>query len=84
MREGEAKILWGKLVRLNALACTTAAFQQPLGAIRADAEGRAALAGCVEEGAAVARAEGAEIEAARVHGELDRFTTTSRRRCSAT
>lgn len=69
---GEAQALWGKLVRLNALACTTAAYDLPLGAIREDPELRAALDGCVAEGAAVARAEGAEIDPARVHDELDR------------
>jgi 2-dehydropantoate 2-reductase len=71
VRDGEARILWGKLVRLNALALTTTAFDAPLGAIRSDPERRAALDGCVEEGAAVARAEGAELDPARVRGELD-------------
>jgi len=69
---GEAQALWGKLVRLSALALATAAHDLPLGAIRADPELRAELAGCVEEAAAVARAEGARIDAATVHGELDR------------
>jgi len=68
--ESEAEILWRKLVRLNALACTTAAFAAPLGEIRARAEWRAALTGAVEEGAAVAQAEGAPIEAAAVLDEL--------------
>jgi 2-dehydropantoate 2-reductase len=87
VREGEAQILWGKLVRLNALACTTAAYQLPLGPIREDPERRAALAGCVEEGAAVARAEGAGIEAARVHDELAQvhpdFTSSMQRDVAA-
>jgi 2-dehydropantoate 2-reductase len=68
--DSEAEVLWRKLVRLNALACTTAAFGAPLGEIRARAEWRAALTGAVEEGAAVARAEGAPIEAAAVLEEL--------------
>jgi 2-dehydropantoate 2-reductase len=68
--EGEAQILWSKLVRLTALACTTAAYDVPLGAIREDVERRAAFEACVEEGAAVARAEGAEIDAAAVLAEL--------------
>jgi 2-dehydropantoate 2-reductase len=63
VREGEAQILWGKLVRLNALACTTTAYDAPFGEIRDDPERRAALAACVEEGVAVARAEGAELDA---------------------
>ena len=70
--EGEAQALWGKLVRLNALACATAAYDLPLGAIRDDPAKAAALAACVEEAAAVARAEGAEIDAARVHVEIER------------
>src|SRR5919206_389771 len=58
----EAQVLWGKLVRLNALACTTAAADRPLGFIRSDPEWRAALEACVSEGAAAAAAEGARIE----------------------
>ena len=67
----EAQILWAKLVRLNALACTTSATDQPIGFIRADPEWRAALEGCLAEGAAVARAEGAELDAATPLAELE-------------
>ena len=87
VREGEARILWGKLVRLNALACTTAAYDATFGAIRADPERRAALEGCVREGAAVARAEGAEIDPAVVFGEFeaihDGFGTSMQRDVAA-
>ncbi|HEX2397961.1 MAG TPA: 2-dehydropantoate 2-reductase [Solirubrobacteraceae bacterium] len=69
--ESEAQVLWGKLVRLNALACTTAAADRPLGFIRSDPEWSAALAACVSEGAVVARVEGARIETATVLGELE-------------
>lgn len=69
--ESEAQVLWSKLCRLNALACTTAASGLPLGAIREDAGWRAALEGCVEETTAVARAQGARMEAAPVLAELD-------------
>jgi 2-dehydropantoate 2-reductase len=69
--ESEAQVLWGKLVRLNALACTTAAADRPLGFIRSDPEWSAALAACVSEAAAVARAEGADVEPATVMGELE-------------
>jgi len=68
--DSEAQVLWGKLVRLNALACTTSAVDRQLGFIRADPEWRAALEGCIAEGVAVARAEGARIEAQTVIGEL--------------
>ena len=59
-----------KRVRLNALACTTTAHDAPLGEIRSRADWRAELLGAVEEGAAVARAEGAPIEPGEVLGEL--------------
>jgi 2-dehydropantoate 2-reductase len=67
----EAQVLWTKLVRLNALACTTSAYDLPLGPIRTTPELRADLEGCLEEGAAVARAEGADVDAAAVLGELE-------------
>ena len=69
--DSEAQVLWGKLVRLNALACTTSAFDLLLGPIRTTPELRAELVGAVREGAAVARAEGAEVPEAEVLGELD-------------
>jgi 2-dehydropantoate 2-reductase len=67
----EAQILWSKLVRLNALACTTSASDQPIGFIRSDPEWRARLIGCIEEAAAVANADGAEIDPAARLAELD-------------
>jgi len=68
--DSEAEVMWRKLVRLNALACTTAAHDAPLGEIRTRADWRAELEGAVAETAAVARAEGAPIEAADVLNEL--------------
>ncbi|MFL5830108.1 MAG: ketopantoate reductase family protein [Solirubrobacteraceae bacterium] len=67
----ERQILWSKLVRLNALACTTSAAEKPIGFIRSDPEWRAALIGCIEEAAAVANADGAEIDPAARLAELD-------------
>jgi 2-dehydropantoate 2-reductase len=67
----EADVMWGKLVRLNALALTTSAHDLPLGRIRDTPELRAELEACVSEGAAVARAEGAGVLAATVMEELD-------------
>jgi 2-dehydropantoate 2-reductase len=69
--ESEAQAMWGKLVRLNALACTTSAWDLPLGAIRSDSERRAALEACVREAAAVARAEGAAVDPTATMAELD-------------
>jgi 2-dehydropantoate 2-reductase len=56
----EAQVMWSKLVRLNALACTTSAYDKLLGEILATPQLRADLAGAIEEASAVARAEGAE------------------------
>jgi 2-dehydropantoate 2-reductase len=67
----EAQILWSKLVRLNALACTTTAADRPIGFIRTDPTWRAALEGCIYEASAVASAEGAEIDPAGRIAELD-------------
>ena len=68
----EADVMWSKLVRLNALACTTSAFDELLGEIRSTPELRADLVGAIEEGCAVGRAEGAhDVDPATAIGELD-------------
>ena len=66
----EARVLWLKLVRLVALACTTSASDRPIGFIRSDPEWRATLSACIEEAAAVAGAEGAEAAPTAVLAEL--------------
>jgi 2-dehydropantoate 2-reductase len=71
VRESEPQVLWSKLVRLNALACTTSAFDAPLGEIRDTPQLRSALIGAIEEGCAVANAEGASIDASDPLGELN-------------
>jgi 2-dehydropantoate 2-reductase len=58
----EAIVMWSKLVRLNALASTTAAADRPLGFIRSEPEWRERLLACVCEGAAVANADGAAVD----------------------
>ncbi|HEY7960947.1 MAG TPA: 2-dehydropantoate 2-reductase [Solirubrobacteraceae bacterium] len=68
--DSEAQVMWSKLVRLNALACTTSAFDKLLGEIRDTPALRAELIGAIEEGCAVARAEGASIDGADPLGEL--------------
>ncbi len=68
--ESEAQVMWGKLVRLNALACTTSAFDKLLGEILSTPELRGELVGAIEEGCAVAAAEGAHIDTADPLGEL--------------
>jgi 2-dehydropantoate 2-reductase len=57
--DSEPEVLWSKLVRLNALACTTSAYDKLLGEIRSTPELRADLVGCIEEACAAANAEGA-------------------------
>ena len=67
----EAQILWSKLVRLNALASTTSAADRPIGFIRSDPEWRETLIACIYETAAVANADGAEIDPVDRLAELD-------------
>jgi 2-dehydropantoate 2-reductase len=67
----ESQVLWSKLVRLNALACTTSASDRQLGFIRSDAEWRKKLTACITEGAAVANADGATIDPADTMRELE-------------
>jgi 2-dehydropantoate 2-reductase len=72
VQESEAQVMWSKLVRLNALACTTSAFDKLLGEIRCTPELRAALVGAIEEGCAVGQAEGAtDVDPAVALGELE-------------
>jgi 2-dehydropantoate 2-reductase len=72
VQESEAQVMWSKLVRLNALACTTSAFDKLLGEIRCTPELRVALVGAIEEGCAVGRAEGAtDVDPAIALGELE-------------
>jgi 2-dehydropantoate 2-reductase len=69
--DSEAQVMWGKLVRLHALALTTSAYDAPVGEIRAVPERYAALRGCVEEAVAVARAEGADVTVEATMAEID-------------
>ena len=72
VRESETQVMWSKLVRLNALACTTSAFDKLLGEIRSTPELRTALVGAIEEGCAAGRAEGAEdVDPQVALGELE-------------
>ncbi len=68
----EKQVMWSKLVRLNALASTTSASGRTIGFIREDPEWRAALTACIEEGVAVAAADGAgSIDGPATLAELD-------------
>jgi 2-dehydropantoate 2-reductase len=73
----EADVMWSKLVRLNALACTTSAYDKLLGEIRSEPALRADLVGAIDEACAVGRAEGAhDVEPARALLELERAHAT--------
>ncbi|HEV2945130.1 MAG TPA: 2-dehydropantoate 2-reductase [Solirubrobacteraceae bacterium] len=77
VQASEAQVMWSKLVRLNALACTTSAFDKLLGEIRSTPELRAALVGAIEEGCAVGQAEGAEdVDPQVALGELEKAHDT--------
>jgi 2-dehydropantoate 2-reductase len=72
VQDSEADVMWSKLVRLNALACTTSAYDVLLGAIRSTPALRADLEGAIEEACAVGQAEGAkDIDPARAIAELE-------------
>lgn len=70
VHDWEAQVMWSKLVRLNALACTTSAYDRLLGEIRSTPELRDDLVGAIEEGCVVAEAEGASIPSGDPLGEL--------------
>ena len=73
----EAQVMWSKLVRLNALACMTSAYDKLLGEIRSTPELRADLVRAIEEACAVARAEGADdVDPVTALAELDRAHAT--------
>jgi 2-dehydropantoate 2-reductase len=73
----EAQVMWSKLVRLNALACTTSAYDKLLGEIRSTPELRRDLEAAIEEGCAVGRAEGArDVDPEAAIAELDRAHDT--------
>jgi 2-dehydropantoate 2-reductase len=75
--DSEAQVMWSKLVRLNALACTTSAYDKLLGEIRSTPALRGDLQASIEEACAVGTAEGApDLDAATAIAELDRAHAT--------
>jgi 2-dehydropantoate 2-reductase len=66
--EGEAQVMWSKLVRLNAIALTTTAYRAPIGNVRDDHSDD--LLNVIEETAAVAAAEGAQVDPQAIAHEL--------------
>lgn len=59
--KNEKSILWGKLVRLNTIACVTSITDKPIGVLRDDPVWRNTIRLMLEEGAAVAEKDGASI-----------------------
>jgi 2-dehydropantoate 2-reductase len=77
VEDSEAQVMWSKLVRLNALACTTSAYDVLLGEIRSTPRLRADLEGAIAEACAVGRAEGArDVDPAVAIDELERAHDT--------
>ena len=71
LHESEANVIWKKLVKLNALACTTAASQKPLGFIRLDKFWHKQLKEIVREGSSVAQADGANVVETNILEEIE-------------
>jgi 2-dehydropantoate 2-reductase len=71
IESSEPQVLWSKLTRLVALACTTSASDQTIGFVRSDPEWRRTLIAAIAEAAAVANAEGAAIDPVTTLAELD-------------
>jgi 2-dehydropantoate 2-reductase len=69
--DSERRVMWSKLVRLNALASTTSAADEQLGFIRCNPVWREALLACVHETAAVANADGGRVDSAATISELE-------------
>ena len=74
--DSEPQVMWSKLVRLNALACTTSAYDKLLGEIRTTPGLRADLEGAMREAAAAGRAEGADVDGDTAIEELERAHAT--------
>jgi 2-dehydropantoate 2-reductase len=61
--DDEPTLLWGKLVFLAPFALSTTAAGKPIGEIASDPQLRSLAEACVREACAVARAEGAKVDA---------------------
>jgi 2-dehydropantoate 2-reductase len=57
----EVQVLWSKIVFLNSLSLTSAITNMPVGWIRKDPQWRERMQASLQEGAAVAQAEGAKV-----------------------
>jgi 2-dehydropantoate 2-reductase len=71
--ESENEVVWAKLVRLCALACTTSAIDRTVGFIRDDKKWWGYLEACVREAAAVAQADGTHINVEEVLAQIKKL-----------
>ena len=67
----EAEVIWNKLVRLNAIASLTTAYQKNIGEIRSNVKLNKLLKKIVQEGALVANREGASINPIKVMNQIN-------------
>ncbi len=68
----EAQVIWHKLIRLNAIACATAATDKPIGVLRTDPIWRPKIQAAVSEAVAVAKREGAVMDTQEIMNQIDK------------
>lgn len=76
--DDEPTLMWGKIVFLAPFALTTTAADCPLGGIIGRAGWKPQLESCVREACAVARAEGAKVDAESVISSLTKMPANMR------
>ena len=69
--DSEEKVIWNKLVRLNAIASLTSAYQRTIGEVRTNARLNKRLNEIVEEGVLVASHEGIIIDPKEVINQIN-------------
>jgi 2-dehydropantoate 2-reductase len=70
--DDEATLMWTKAVFLAPIALATTAFDQPVGGVMSNPDGKAKWESCVREACAVATAEGAKVDANTVFARMSR------------
>ena len=70
--DDEATLMWTKIVFLAPIALATTVFDQPVGGVMSNPEWKVQWESCVREACAVARAEGAKVDANVVFAGMSR------------
>jgi len=70
--DNEPTLMWTKIVFLAPIALATTAFDQPVGGVMSQPEWKTRWESCVREACAVARAEGAKVDASTVFAGMSR------------